>query len=120
MGPAATMAMRHPTGLWLKERGMSSGVYLFARLLAHHAHESAQGNGGDPVFGLAPRKSPKAGPEAQAEGGDSHPGPLGHEEMAQLMDEYQNAQDDDGTYDCGHAAPLYLVTGLTPRVFCGK
>ena len=90
--PAEMIAIRAPTDLF----GIGPGVGRLARLLvgplAQHLDEAAQRDRRQDVFGLAPAEAEERRPEADRELLDLDAVPLGQQEVAQLVDEDDEAQ----------------------------
>ena len=76
--------------------GISAGVGRLARLVfrafAEHLDKAAQGQGRDHVIGLSAPETEERRPEADREFLDLHSVPLGHQEVAELMDENHHPQ----------------------------
>src|SRR5262249_57410230 len=72
-------------------------------LLPHHLHVAAQRNHGEAVFGFLAPPAQEHGTDADGEALDAHADPAGDEEMAELVDEDENADDDDERHDGGHS-----------------
>src|SRR6267142_661601 len=73
-------------------------------LLAHHLHVTAHRNCRQTVLGLLAAPAQEHWAEADGEPLDSDAGPAGHEEVTELVDEDQDADDDDEGQDSVHAA----------------
>ena len=76
----------------------------FQRILfPHHLHVAAHRDGGQAVFRLLAAPSRQHRPEPDREPLDSHPGPAGDQEVSELVDQDEDADDDDEGKDGGHA-----------------
>src|SRR5690606_25200545 len=64
-------------------------------LHARHLHVAAEREPGDDVLGLTPAEAPQLGAETDGEAGHLDVHCLGRQEMAELVDKDQNADDDD-------------------------
>ena len=62
--------------------------------LAGHFDEAAEGEDGDAVFGIAVGEAKDAGAEADGEGFDADAAGFGDEEVAELVDQDEEAEDD--------------------------
>ena len=65
------------------------------RRLAEHFHVAPERHGGDGVFRLASLEAQELLAEAERKSEDLHPHEAGNEKMAELVDEYKDAQYDD-------------------------
>src|SRR4030095_6417537 len=81
------------------------GAAPFQRaLLAHHLHVAAHRNGRQAVLGLLATPAQEHRAEADREALDADAGRSGHEEVTELVDQDQDANDDDEGKDSTHAA----------------
>ena len=69
---------------------------LLGGVFPRHLHVPAQGNHCHLVFGLTPLKAHQPGTKADAELEDLDPEELGHQEVAQFMDEDQPPHEENG------------------------
>ena len=77
---------------------------------AGHPHEAAQGKDRDSIVGSPPAKTDQARPHPDRERKHLDPQPLGDQEMPQLVDEYQEAED-QGAVQRNH--PEIMHGGVT-------
>src|SRR5438128_2343368 len=82
----------------------SRAAALEGVLLAEHLHGAAHRNRREAVLGLPAAPAEQDGPEADREALDPHPHPAGDEEVAELVDQDEEADDDDERHDRDHAA----------------
>ena len=72
---------------------------LFERVVPGELHVAAKGQEAQPVLGLSPLEAPQAGPESDGEADRLDPEPLAHQEVAELMDEDDDTDEDGESYD---------------------
>ena len=70
-------------------------------ILAGHLHVAAERDRADHVFGVAAREADEARPEAERKFQHPDAHAAGHDEMAQLVDENQDAEDEEKRQKCG-------------------
>src|SRR6185295_13826673 len=68
---------------------------------AFQLHVAAEGNHGEPQVGVSPLEAGQAGAEAEREDVDPHPEGLGGDEVAELVEEDDDAEDQDEGRGCG-------------------
>ena len=110
MTPAEMMSMRWPTVLFLNERGSSSSSSASGPL-ADHLDVAAQREHADLVGRLAALEAAtgQGRAEADAEGLHVDVAPLGGQEVAQLVDEDDEAEAEDDLGDGPDAVQSELV-----------
>ncbi len=96
-----------PAGVRVELAGVAGGG--FAGIVAGHLDVSAEGKGGDAVVGVAALEAEEAFAEADGEDLDADAAELGDGEVAELMDEDHDAEDDGKFKDGGHAGSEDLV-----------
>src|SRR5207244_13657043 len=86
-------------------------------LLAHHLHVAAHRNDRQAVLGFFAPPAKEHGTEADGEALDAHADPAGDQEVAELVDENEDANDDDERYDGGHSdfLPARAATARSTR-----
>src|SRR5204862_1488433 len=86
-------------------------------LLAHHLHVAAHRNDRHAVLGFFAPPAKEHGTEADGEALDAHADPAGDQEVAKLVDENEDANDDDERYDGGHSdfLPARAATARSTR-----
>ena len=90
--PAEMIAIRALTDLLGYARGSVDLLASSSGLFAQHLDEAPQGQRRDHVLGLAPLETQERRAKADRELLDLHAVPLGHQEVAQLVDEDHQAQ----------------------------
>ena len=108
-GPARATSMRCQRGCALKSPGSFGGS--FAGVVAGHLDVAAEGEHGDAVVGVATPEAEEALAEADGEDLDADAAELGNGEVAELVDQNHDAEDDDKLNDCRHGSEEDLVTG---------
>ena len=80
--------------------GVAEGPWVVALpVLPFHGAEPADGEQAEGVFGLLPLPVPQLRPHADGELQHLHAGGFGHQEVTQLVDGNEEAEDDDGDDD---------------------
>ena len=90
-----------PAGVGVELAGVAGGG--FAGIVAGHFDVSAEWKDGEAVVGVAAFEAEDALAEADGEGFDADAAELGDGEVAELMDEDHDAEDDCQFKDGGHA-----------------
>src|SRR6266851_792785 len=105
-----------PAGMGVEVAGVGGGDGAGAELVAGKAHlaghldVAAEGDGGDLIFGLAAAEAEEAFAEADGEDLDADAAEFGDGEVAELVYENHDAEDDEKLDDCGHEVGEDLVT----------
>src|SRR5207245_8643953 len=86
-------------------------------LLAHHLHVAAHRNDRQAVLGFFAPPAKEHGTEADGEALDAHADPASDQEVAKLVDENEDANDDDERHDGGHSdfLPARAATARSTR-----
>jgi hypothetical protein len=87
-----------PVGAAEIAAGAAGDGSAVAAEFAGHLDVAAEGEDGDAVVGAAVAEAEEAGAEADGEGFDADAAELGDDEVAELMDEDEDAED-DGEFD---------------------
>ena len=84
--------------LFDRNSSSAAGALLF-RALARHLHETAERQRADAVFGVAAAEAEDRRIEAELELQHADADALGHEKMAELVDEHEHAEHEDERHE---------------------
>ena len=90
-----------PLPLALRQEFVVAARARVVGIFAGHLHVAAERDRADYIFGIAARETDEARPEAKRKFEHPDADTARHDEMAQLVDEDQDAEDEEKRQDCG-------------------
>ena len=95
-----------PLPLGLRQEFVVAARARIVGVLAGHLHVAAERDRADHIFGIAARETDKTRPEPERELQHPHADTARHDEMAQLVDENEDTENEQKCQQCGQKGNL--------------